>query len=103
MEIARDNSSMGFGKGQKKGGGYSGSTMRQTESPFCYTDGHVSPQKMRSWKPNLQKYKGRVVLRGDIVKDDPGAHAVFSEQGRLVCISNDGSKSDGCYCSTTRF
>ena len=29
----------------------------------------------------LQKYKGRVVLRGDIVKDDSKAHAVFTEQG----------------------
>ena len=28
-----------------------------------------------------QKYKGRVVLRGDIVKDDSGSHAVFIEQG----------------------
>ena len=28
-----------------------------------------------------QKYKGRVVLRGDIVKDDPGSFAVFTEQG----------------------
>ena len=28
-----------------------------------------------------QKYKGRVVLRGDIVKDDSGAYAVFTEQG----------------------
>ena len=27
------------------------------------------------------KYKGRVVLRGDIVKDDSGSHAVFTEQG----------------------
>ena len=25
-----------------------------------------------------QKYKGRVVLRGDIVKDDSGSHAVFT-------------------------
>ena len=35
--------------------------------------------------PNLeakhQKYKGRVVLRGDIVKDDSGSNAVFTEQG----------------------
>ena len=29
----------------------------------------------------LQKYKGRVVLRGDIVKDETGAYAVFIEQG----------------------
>ena len=36
-------------------------------------------------KPELeakhQKYKGRVVLRGDIVKDDSGSNAVFTEQG----------------------
>ena len=28
-----------------------------------------------------QKYKGRVVLRGDIVKDDSGSCTVFTEQG----------------------
>ena len=28
-----------------------------------------------------QKYKGRVVLRGDIVKDNSGSYAVFIEQG----------------------
>ena len=28
-----------------------------------------------------QKYKGRVVLRGDIVKDDTGSYAVFTKQG----------------------
>ena len=28
-----------------------------------------------------QKYKGRVVLRGDIVKDDSGSYAVFTAQG----------------------
>ena len=28
-----------------------------------------------------QKYKGRVVLRGDIVKDGSGSYAVFTEQG----------------------
>ena len=27
------------------------------------------------------KYKGRVVLRGDIVKDDAGSYAVFTEEG----------------------
>ena len=27
------------------------------------------------------KYKGPFVLRGDIVKDDSGAYAVFTEQG----------------------
>ena len=28
-----------------------------------------------------QKYKGQVVLRGDIVKDDSGFYAVYTEQG----------------------
>ena len=28
-----------------------------------------------------QKYKGRVVLPSEIVKDDSGAYAVFTEQG----------------------
>ena len=30
---------------------------------------------------NSPKYKGRVVLRGDTVKDDSGSYAVFTEQG----------------------
>ena len=30
-------------------------------------------------EPKHQKYKGRVVLRGDIVKEDSGAYAVFTE------------------------
>ena len=32
-------------------------------------------------EPKYQKYRGRVVLRGDIVKDDSGSYAVFIEQG----------------------
>ena len=52
-------------------------------------------------EPHFQKYKGRVVHRGDIVKDDSGAYAVFSEQGSLAS-QNDGRKSDGCSCSTTQ-
>ena len=32
-------------------------------------------------EPQFQKYKGRVVLRGDIVKDDSGSYAVFTEHG----------------------
>ena len=32
-------------------------------------------------KATHRKYKGRVVFRGDIVKDDSGSYAVFAEQG----------------------
>ena len=31
-------------------------------------------------EPKFQKYKVRVALRGDTVKDDSGSHAVFTEQ-----------------------
>ena len=41
-----------------------------------------------------QKYKGRVALRGDIVKDDSGSYAVFTEQGSSA-ISDGCSKSHG--------
>ena len=41
-----------------------------------------------------QKYKGRVVLRGDTVKDVSGSYAVFTEQ-RIISISNDSRKSHG--------
>ena len=32
-------------------------------------------------EPQYQKYKGRVVFRCDIVEDDSGSYAVFTEQG----------------------
>ena len=36
---------------------------------------------MLSWRQSTKSTKGRVVLRGDIVKDDSGSYAVFTEQG----------------------
>ena len=50
-----------------------------------------------------QKYKGRVVLRGDIVKDDSGSYAVFTEQGSSASqmtaakIMDIISRLPGCY------
>ena len=32
-------------------------------------------------EPQFQKYKGRIALRGSIVKDDSGSYAVFTERG----------------------
>ena len=49
-----------------------------------------------------QKYKGRVVLRGDIVKDNSGSYAVFTEQGSsasqmtLAKIMDIISRLPGC-------
>ena len=40
------------------------------------------------------KYKGRVVLRGDIVEDDSGSYAVFTDQGssasQMISRQNHG-------------
>ena len=47
-------------------------------------------------EPHVQKYKGRVVLRGDNVKDDSASYAVFTEQGSSAC------KSNGCHIKTNR-
>ena len=43
-----------------------------------------------------QKYKGRIVLRGDSVKDDSGSYAVFTEHGSSASQVN-GRKSNGCH------
>ena len=39
---------------------------------------HLKNAELQAKHP---KYKGRVVLRGGIVKDDSGSYAVFTEQG----------------------
>ena len=70
---------MATGISQEQEGDYSRGTKRQKESPLCYID--ICHLKNAELKPQLQKYEGRVVLRGDIVKDDSGAYAVFTEQG----------------------
>ena len=48
-----------------------------------------------------QRYKGRVVLRGDIVKDDSGSYAVFTEQGSSASQMT-AAKSHGYHLQTAR-
>ena len=43
-------------------------------------NGHMSSEECRIGD-ETSKYKGRVGLRGDIVKDDSGSYAVITEQG----------------------
>ena len=50
---------------------------------------------------NHEKYKGRVVPRGDFVKDDSGAYAVFTEQGSSASQMT-AAKSNGRHCEITR-
>ena len=43
-------------------------------------NGFVSSPELRMGK-KFQNYEGRIVLRGDIVNDDSGNYAVFTDQG----------------------
>ena len=58
--------------------------------------------KYSEFEPQFQKYKGRVVLREGIVKDDSGSYAVFTEQGSSASqmtaakIMNIISRLPGC-------
>ena len=81
MEDARKVASLAIDQGQEQQGAYSVSTKRAKNSPFCHADGHLSSPNMRSWNRSIKNTKGRVVLRGDIVKNDSGRYAVFTEQG----------------------
>ena len=54
---------------------------QKQKSSFCVIDGSVSSQEFGVGTSISKKYKGRVVLRGDMVKDDSGSYAVFSELG----------------------
>ena len=45
-------------------------------------------------KPKLQKCKGRVALRGDVVEDDSGAYAVFTEQGSSASQMSAAKETD---------
>ena len=55
-------------------------TAGATLSSLCINNGHMSSENAEL-ESKHQKYKGRVVLRGDIVEDDSGSYAVFTEQG----------------------
>ena len=46
-------------------------------------------------EPKLQKFQGRVVLRGDIVKDDSGSYAVFTEEGSSASQMTAAKVMDG--------
>ena len=81
MEEAADNSSIATGESQEQEGSYSRSTERHKKKIHFATLMDICHLQNAELEAKLQKYKGRVVLRGDIVKDDSGSYAVFTEQG----------------------
>ena len=75
------DSSMESGKVKSKKEVILEAEKKENNSPFCHANGHLKNAEL---EPKNQKHKGRVVLRGDIVKYDSGSYAVFTEQG--VCL-----------------
>ena len=60
----------------------------------------MCPFKNAESEPKLQKYKGRVVLRVDIVKDDWSLRSFYWTG--LVCVPDDCCKNHGCCCEISR-
>ena len=58
-------------------------------------------KKCRVGTKSSKKYKGRVVVRADIVKDDSGSLCCIHRTG-FVCVTTDGSKSNECHSKATR-
>ena len=100
MEEARNNPSMVTGESQEQKGGYLEAQRDKTKVHFA-TLMDMCHLKNAEFEPKFQKFNGRVVLRGDIVKDDSGAYAVFYRTG-LVCVPKDCRESCGCHCKITR-
>ena len=77
MEKARDNPSMATGKLRARRRLFSKHKETKRKSTLQQV-WHLQNAKL---EPKLQKDRGRVVLRGEIVEDDSGLDAVFNEQG----------------------
>ena len=66
------------GQKQERGDQWSKEKSRKVHFASMMDLWHLKNSELESL---YQKYRGRVVLRGGIVKDDSGSYAVFTEQG----------------------
>ena len=81
MEEARDNNQHGnWRKSQARKRLFSKHNETKKKAHFASLM-DICHLKNAELEPKLQKYQGRVVFRGDIVKEDSRAHAVFTELG----------------------
>ena len=79
--------------------GYSGSSERDKKKKVHFaTLMDICHLKNAELEPEFQKYKGRVVLRGDIVKDDSGSHVVFTEQSASASLMTAAKVMDVIDC-----
>ena len=79
------NASMANDQSQEQQRGHQRGFERREDSSFSYAGGHLSSviSKNSELEPKFQEYKGRVVFRGDIVKDDSGSLYLRSRVGQL--------------------
>ena len=83
----RENTGMAADESQKQKRGVRWSKERRQNRTLCIVNGSLSSLKNSELEPEFQKYKGRVVLGGDIVKDDPGSYAARLPRTRFFsCI-----------------
>ena len=81
MEEARDNPSMQLGEKSRAKRRLSWKHKETKKKVHFAAWMDLCHLKNAELEPTLQMYKGRVVLWRDIVKDDSGVYAVFTEQG----------------------
>ena len=60
----------------------------QEESPKAESS---KRRPIPSW-PLYEYFRGRVILRGDVVEDDSGSYAVFAEQGSSASLTTTAPK-----------
>ena len=80
MEEARDNSSLATVQTPKQEGGYYLKHKKTKKKVHFASLMDICHLKNAELEPQFQQYKGRAVLRGDIVNDDSGSYAVLTQQ-----------------------
>ena len=83
----------------KKGGHRKG--IKKREGQFILRRLWTCHLKNSELEQKVQKYKGRVVLRGDLVKDDAGRFSCCLLGIRVFKVTNDGRKNFGHCCQPT--
>ena len=76
-----ENSGVESDKSQKQSGGYRDEARNKGIKAHFASLIDICHLKNAELETKHQKHKGRVVLRGEIVKDDSGSNAVVTEQG----------------------
>ena len=84
-EKARRVASVESGENEERDRGHSLDAPREKKRVHSAILMDICHPKNAELEPKHQIYKGRIVLRGDTVKDISGAYAVFTEQGSMSC------------------